>query len=81
LISFENFNEQIKLKWLVEKLPATLRIQFQISNIIIRAYKTFLDLGLLSMTPQQERTMDAFLKGFNAELDQIESSVLGTDQA
>jgi hypothetical protein len=53
----------------LEKLAVTLRIQIQISNIISRAHKTLLDLGLLSMTLQQERTMDAFSKGFNTELE------------
>jgi transcriptional regulatory protein LEU3 len=73
LVSFEIYNEQIHFKTLLEKLPVTLRIQIQISNIIARAHKTLLDLGLLSMTPQQERTMDALLKGFNTELDSLEN--------
>ena len=73
LVSFETFNEQIHFKSLLEKLPVTLRIQIQISNIITRAHKTLLDLGLVSMTPQQERTMDALLKGFSTELDSLES--------
>lgn len=73
LVSFEIYNEQIHFKALLEKLPVTLRIQIQISNIINRAHKTLLDLGLLSMTPQQERTMDALLKGFNTELDGLEN--------
>ena len=73
LVSFEIYNEQIYFKALLEKLPVTLRIQIQISNIISRAHKTLLDLGLLSMTPQQERTMDALLKGFNTELDGLEN--------
>ncbi|KAK9489927.1 hypothetical protein V1508DRAFT_400375 [Lipomyces doorenjongii] len=73
LVSFEIYNEQIQFKALLEKLPVTLRIQIQISNIITRAHKTLLDLGLLSMTPQQERTMDALLKGFNTELDSLEN--------
>jgi transcriptional regulatory protein LEU3 len=73
LVSFEIYNEQIHFKTLLEKLPVTLRIQIRISNIITRAHKTLLDLGLLSMTPQQERTMDALLKGFNTELDSLEN--------
>jgi transcriptional regulatory protein LEU3 len=73
LVSFEIYNEQVHFKTLLEKLPVTLRIQIQISNIISRTHKTLLDLGLLSMTPQQERTMDALLKGFNTELDGLES--------
>lgn len=73
LVSFEIYNEQIHLKTLLEKLPLTLRIQIQISNIITRAYRTLLDLGLLLMTPQQERTMDALLTGFNIELDSLEN--------
>ncbi|KAF4630772.1 hypothetical protein G7Y89_g7363 [Cudoniella acicularis] len=73
LVSFEIYNEQIHFETLLEKLPVTLRIQIQISNIISRAHKTLLDLGLLSMTPQQERTMDALLKGFNTELDSLEN--------
>ncbi|OCK75277.1 hypothetical protein K432DRAFT_386307 [Lepidopterella palustris CBS 459.81] len=73
LVSFEVYNEQIHFKPLLEKLPVALRIQIQISNIITRAHKTLLDLGLLSMTPQQERTMDALLKGFNTELDSLEN--------
>ncbi|KAF2494481.1 hypothetical protein BU16DRAFT_487600 [Lophium mytilinum] len=73
LVSYEIYNEQIHFKALLEKLPATLRIQIQISNVITRAHKALLELGLLSMTPQQERTMDALLKGFNAELDSLEN--------
>jgi transcriptional regulatory protein LEU3 len=73
LVSFEIYNEQIHFKTLLEKLPMTLRIQIQINNIISRAHKTLLDLGLLSMTPQQERTIDALLKGFNTELDSLEN--------
>ncbi|KAK9233921.1 hypothetical protein V1525DRAFT_391961 [Lipomyces kononenkoae] len=81
LASFEIYNEQTHFKALLEKLPVTLRIQIQISNIISRAHKTLLDLGLLSMTPQQERTMDALLKGFNTELDSLENlASLSTDQ-
>jgi transcriptional regulatory protein LEU3 len=45
LVSFEIYNEQIYFKALLEKLPVTLRIQIQISNIISRAHKTLLDLG------------------------------------
>ena len=73
LVSFEIYNEQTDFKNLLEKLPVTLRIQIQISNIISRAHKTLLDLGLFSMTPQQERTMDALLKGFSTELDSPEN--------
>ena len=73
LVSFETYNEQTHFKTLLEKLPMTLRIQMQISNIIARAHQTLLDLGLLSMTPQQERTMDALLKGFNTELESLEN--------
>ncbi|KAK9320890.1 hypothetical protein V1517DRAFT_194027 [Lipomyces orientalis] len=73
LVSFEIYNEQIHFKTLLEKLPVTLRIQIQISNVITRAHKALLDLGLLSMTPQQERTMDALLDGFNTELDSLEN--------
>ncbi|KAK9259621.1 hypothetical protein V1519DRAFT_250325 [Lipomyces tetrasporus] len=81
LVSFEIYSEQIHFKTLLEKLPVTLRIQIQISNIITRAHKTLLDLGLLSMTPQQERTMDALLKGFNTELDSLENlASSSTDQ-
>jgi hypothetical protein len=36
-----------------------------------RASKAFLDLGLASMTLQQERTMDALLKGFSGELETL----------
>ena len=73
LVSFELYNEEIHFKRLLEKLPLTLRIQLQASNIVTRAHKTLLDLGLLSMTPQQERTMDALLKGLNLELDSLEN--------
>ncbi|KAF2471500.1 uncharacterized protein BDR25DRAFT_20355 [Lindgomyces ingoldianus] len=73
LVSFEIYNEQIQFKTLLEKLPVTLQIQIQISNIVTRAHKTLLDLGLLSMTTQQERTMDALLKGFITELDSLEN--------
>jgi transcriptional regulatory protein LEU3 len=81
LVSFEIYNEQIHFKILLEKLPVTLRIQIRISNIISRAGKTLLDLGILSMTPQQERTMDALLKGFNTGLDNLENlASSGRDQ-
>ncbi|KAI9706882.1 MAG: hypothetical protein M1820_004661 [Bogoriella megaspora] len=81
LVSFEIYNEQEHFKTLLEKLPATLRIQTQISNIITRAHKRLLDLGLFSMTTQQERTMDALLQGFNTELDSLENlASSGIDQ-
>lgn len=81
LVSFELYNENLLLQNLLEKLPLTLRIQFQISNIITRAHKSLLDLGLLSMTTQQERTMDGLLKGFSTELDSLENLVSsGMDQ-
>lgn len=51
----------------------------EISIIITRAHKSLLDLGLTSMTPQQERTMDALLKGFNAELDNLEDPNLTSE--
>jgi transcriptional regulatory protein LEU3 len=79
LVAFEVCNEQIQLKSLLDKLPVTLRVQIQIGDIITRAHKSLLDLGLLSMTPQQERTMDALLKGFNSELDILENLVLTTE--
>jgi hypothetical protein len=49
----------------------TLAVQIQISNIISRAHKTLLDFGLITMTPQKERTTDVLLKGFNTELDSL----------
>jgi len=75
LVSFETCNEQVHLKTLLENLPVTLRIQCQISSIITRAHKTLTDLGLLSMTKQQERIMDALLRGFNIELNALEDLV------
>jgi transcriptional regulatory protein LEU3 len=73
LVSFETYSEQIHFRRLLEKLPVTLRIQMQISNIIARTHKSLLDLGLLIMTLQQERTMDALLSGFNNELNSLEN--------
>ena len=61
------------MKDLLEKLPVTLRVQVQISNIIARAQRTLLNLGLLVMTLQQERTMDAILLGFDKEISSLES--------
>ncbi|KAI9824846.1 MAG: hypothetical protein M1819_000798 [Sarea resinae] len=75
LASLEIYSEQTHFKTLLEKLPVTLRIQIESSNIISRAHRTLLDMGLLSMTPQQERTMDALLKGFNADLDSLDDLV------
>lgn len=72
MVSFEIYNEKTYLKILLEKLPATLRIQTQISNIISRAHKAFLGLGLLSMTPDQESTMNNLLNEFDAELSSLE---------
>lgn len=61
------------MKDLLEKLPVTLRIQVQISNIIARAQRALLNLGLLVMTLQQERAMDAILLGFDKEINSLES--------
>ncbi|MCJ1313725.1 hypothetical protein MMC25_007405 [Agyrium rufum] len=72
LVSFEIYNEQPHFKSILEKLPKTLKCQVRISNIITRAHKALLDLGLLVMTLQQERTMDALLSGFNRDLDNLE---------
>ncbi|KAF2704755.1 hypothetical protein K504DRAFT_415923 [Pleomassaria siparia CBS 279.74] len=72
LVSLELYNEQPQLKALLEMLPTTIRVQFQISDIITRAQKALLGLGLHSMTPQQERAMDALLKGFGIELDRLD---------
>lgn len=52
-------------------VPISLRIRLRISNITSRSNKALLDLGLASMTPQQERTMDALLKGFCSELESL----------
>lgn len=54
----------------------TLAVQIQISNIISRAHRTLLDFGLITMTPQKERTTDVLLKGFNTELDSLDDPSL-----
>jgi transcriptional regulatory protein LEU3 len=72
LVAFDICNEQNQLKSLLERLPETLKTQMKASIIITRAHKSLLDLGLISMTAQQERTMDALLKGFNTELDNLD---------
>ncbi|ORY10782.1 hypothetical protein BCR34DRAFT_485124 [Clohesyomyces aquaticus] len=71
LVSFEVCNEETHLKPLLDMLPSTLKIRLQISDIIGRANKALLNIGLASMTPQQERTMDALLKGFCSELENL----------
>lgn len=68
LVSFEIYNEKTCLKTLLEKLPATLRIQTQISNLISRAHKAFLGLGLLSMTPEQESVLHNLLNEFETQM-------------
>lgn len=79
MASFEFSNEETNFKSLLEKLPVTLNLQFQISNIISRAHRILLDFGLILMTPQKERTLDVLLKGFNKELDGLENpSLSGT---
>lgn len=40
-----------------------------------RANKALLDLGLASMTLQQERTMDALTKGFRNEVESLSKAM------
>lgn len=77
-MSFEIYNEQPQFKALLEQLPSSLRTQLQISKIITRVHKALLDLGLLSMTAQQERAMDALLKSSSAEFDALESASISS---
>lgn len=59
------------MRALLERLPATINLQLQISNMMSRVQQALLDLGLLVMDAQQERTMEALLKSFQTELDGI----------
>ena len=43
-----------------------------IVSISARAQKAFIEIGLVSMSLQQERTMDSLLKIFDAELKSLE---------
>jgi transcriptional regulatory protein LEU3 len=66
------YNEQTQLKALMEELPSSFKLQIQISSITARSQKAFVELGLVDMTVQQERTMDSLLKIFDVELTNLE---------
>jgi hypothetical protein len=71
LASLEVYHEQIQFKSLLEKLPLTFKLQLQISSIIANSQKAFLELGLVEMTIQQERTMDSLIKIFDVDLGNL----------
>ncbi|KAF2030721.1 hypothetical protein EK21DRAFT_64788 [Setomelanomma holmii] len=74
LVSFDLCSEQVNLKALLEQLPTSLQLRLDLSNIMSRANKALLDLGLASMTVQQERTMDALTKGFRSEVETLKKA-------
>jgi len=74
------YNEQEQFKSLLEKLPASLRLQFRLNSIIERAHKALLEVGLLTMTSQQERTMDSLLRVFESEISGAEASLIDMDE-
>jgi transcriptional regulatory protein LEU3 len=71
LASLDLYNEQEQFKDTLGQLPESIKLQLQLTDLINRANKTFLELGLLSMTKQQERTLDSLLRMFNNQLDGI----------
>lgn len=68
------YKEQAHFKPLLDELPTTLKVQMQIASISARAQKAFVEIGLVSMSSQQERTMDSLLKIFHGELKGLENS-------
>jgi hypothetical protein len=75
-MSLDAYNEQPKFKELLDQLPATLQLQFRVANTLARAHKTFVDLNMLTMTLQQERTLDSVLKMLNNQIDSIEAKAV-----
>jgi transcriptional regulatory protein LEU3 len=75
LALLEVFNEQAHFRTLLEELPPTFQLQIRISSIISSSQKAFLELGLFTMTLQQERTMDSLIKVFDTELSKLELKV------
>jgi hypothetical protein len=73
-MSLDTYNEQPGFKDMLQQLPVTLQLQFQLSTILARAHKTFEELGLLTMNVQQERTLDSVLKMLSSQIDSIESN-------
>lgn len=72
-MSFDTYNEQSRFKDILQQLPATLQLQLQLATILARAHKTFVELGLLTMTLQQERALDSVLRMLSSQIDSIES--------
>jgi hypothetical protein len=71
-MSLDAYNEHIKFQDLLQQLPATLQLQFQLSNLITQAHKAFVDINLFTMTLQDERTLDSAIKKLNSQIDSIE---------
>jgi len=76
LASLDVYNEQEQFKSLLQKLPPSLRVQLRLNGIIERAHKALLEVGLLTMTLQQERTMDSLLRVFESEISGAEASLI-----
>ncbi|KAF2665982.1 hypothetical protein BT63DRAFT_45829 [Microthyrium microscopicum] len=74
LISFEPYNEQEKFKSILQQLPATIQLQLQLSTLVVRAQKTFLEFVASPLDPQQERTLDTVLQMLNSQLDTLQTS-------
>ncbi|KAK3080568.1 hypothetical protein LTS18_000178, partial [Coniosporium uncinatum] len=80
LASLDVYNEQEQFKSLLQKLPPSLRVQLRLNGIIERAHKALLEVGLLTMTLQQERTMDSLLRVFESEISGAEASLVDPDR-
>ena len=64
--------EQECLKNIADQFPESLRVQLQIATVATRANRAFLEMDLLNMTKQQERTLcSSSSNKFNNQLDDI----------
>ncbi|KAF1991731.1 hypothetical protein K402DRAFT_400426 [Aulographum hederae CBS 113979] len=73
MAAVDMYNQQDNFRSLLQQLPTTVRLQLQLHNINARLQKALLEIGLLSMSPQQERSMDSLLRIFESEIQEAES--------
>ncbi|KAF4626767.1 hypothetical protein G7Y89_g11389 [Cudoniella acicularis] len=73
-MSLDTYNEQPRFKDILQQLPDTLQLQLQLVTILARAHKTFVELGLLTMTLQQKRALDFVLRMLSSQINSIESN-------
>lgn len=59
-------------KALMENLSTSLKLQLDVQNIVSRACKAFLEIGLQTMSDDQERAMSVLLKVFVAQIQDLE---------